>query len=159
MPPEVLPLCPNECYPSVRSIQQARNDSFAPTGHKVAPLDTQPYERAGPLHASKDRFCCPASSKLVGSSHASKPFRMSGHSPSTIAYQAVSRFRPLTTRCCRNVLHWTMGEYDMVAIYDMPSDEAFASLIIKIGEAGLLRTSSLKGITVNETGAILESIV
>lgn len=59
----------------------------------------------------------------------------------------------------RDVLHWTMGEYDMVAIYDMPSDEAFASLIIKIGEAGQLRTSSLKGITVNETGTILESIV
>jgi len=37
----------------------------------------------------------------------------------------------------------------------MPSDEAFASLILQVGGAGMLRTESLRGFTAEALGTIL----
>jgi len=37
----------------------------------------------------------------------------------------------------------------------MPSDEAFASLILQVGGAGMLRTEGLRGFAAEEIGTIL----
>ena len=38
----------------------------------------------------------------------------------------------------------TMGGYDMVAILDLPNDEAAATLALKLGAGGSVRTTTLK---------------
>lgn len=41
-------------------------------------------------------------------------------------------------------LYLTMGGYDMVAISDMPSDEAAAKFALMAGSGGAIRTTTLK---------------
>ncbi len=40
----------------------------------------------------------------------------------------------------------TMGGYDMVAILDLPSDEAAATMALKLGAGGSVRTTTLKAL-------------
>ena len=41
-------------------------------------------------------------------------------------------------------LYYTMGEYDFVAIIEMPSDEDMAKFLLQAGRAGNVRTKTLK---------------
>ncbi len=38
----------------------------------------------------------------------------------------------------------TMGGYDMVAILELPNDEAAATMALKLGSSGSIRTTTLK---------------
>jgi uncharacterized protein with GYD domain len=44
----------------------------------------------------------------------------------------------------------TMGEYDYVAIVDFPGDEAAMTYLMSLGAAGNVRTTTLKGFTLDE---------
>jgi uncharacterized protein with GYD domain len=41
-------------------------------------------------------------------------------------------------------LHMTMGEYDLVGIYDAPDDAVAARFSVMLGQTGNVRTTSLK---------------
>lgn len=41
-------------------------------------------------------------------------------------------------------LHMTMGQYDMIGIYDAPDDAVAARFSLMLGQLGYVRTSSLK---------------
>jgi uncharacterized protein with GYD domain len=51
-----------------------------------------------------------------------------------------------------------MGDYDMVSIWQTPSDEAAMTRLLEIGAAGYVRTSTLKAFTWEEFGEILEKL-
>jgi len=55
-------------------------------------------------------------------------------------------------------LLWTIGRYDLVGIYDLPSDEAMATLGLKVGAAGAVRTETLRAFTADEMGGIVEGL-
>jgi uncharacterized protein with GYD domain len=41
-------------------------------------------------------------------------------------------------------LHMTMGEYDLVGVYDAPDDAVAARLSVMLGQTGNVRTTSMK---------------
>ncbi len=43
-----------------------------------------------------------------------------------------------------HALYMTMGAYDIVATYELPSDEAAAEVALKLGSGGNVRTHTLK---------------
>lgn len=53
------------------------------------------------------------------------------------------------------MLLWTQGHYDLVAVMDMPDDESFAAVVIQVGMAGAVRTESLRAFTAEEMTGIL----
>ena len=52
----------------------------------------------------------------------------------------------------------TMGQYDLVAIIDLPNDEAAATLALGIGSQGNIRTTTLKGFTEDEARKVFAAI-
>ncbi len=50
---------------------------------------------------------------------------------------------------------WTLGRHDLVAIFDMPSDEAVAAVGLQVGMAGASRTESLRAFSADEMTGIL----
>lgn len=57
-----------------------------------------------------------------------------------------------------DLLLWTQGRHDLVAILDMPDDHALAALALKIGGMGATRTETLRGFTADEMNSILERL-
>ena len=55
-------------------------------------------------------------------------------------------------------LLWTMGRYDLVGIYDLPSDEAMATLGLKVGAVGAVRTETLRAFTAEEMSGIIAGL-
>ncbi len=55
-------------------------------------------------------------------------------------------------------LHMTMGEYDLVVIYEAPDDAVAARFILLLGKAGNLRTTSLKAFPEQAMREIINSI-
>ena len=47
-------------------------------------------------------------------------------------------------------LYYTMGEYDFVAIIEMPTDESMLKFLLQVGGAGNVRTKTLKAWTESE---------
>jgi uncharacterized protein with GYD domain len=41
----------------------------------------------------------------------------------------------------------TMGKYDIVTIIDVPSDEAYANIVLSTGSKGSIRTETMKAFT------------
>ncbi len=55
-------------------------------------------------------------------------------------------------------LHFTMGEYDMVAIAEGPSDEIAMGYLFALGAQGNVRTTTLKAFTRQEFEAIVKRL-
>ena len=53
---------------------------------------------------------------------------------------------------------FTLGEYDYVTIVEGLTDEAGASLLLKLGSAGNIRTTTLKAFTKNEFSEIVKKL-
>jgi uncharacterized protein with GYD domain len=55
-------------------------------------------------------------------------------------------------------IHYTMGEYDAVAIVEMPSDEAYNRFALASAALGNIRTKTLKAWSLEEFQKIVEQI-
>ncbi len=55
-------------------------------------------------------------------------------------------------------LYYTMGEYDIVSIVEMPSDEAYNKFALWLGTQGNVRTRSMKAWTSEEAAKMLAEI-
>ncbi len=53
---------------------------------------------------------------------------------------------------------YTMGEYDIVAVTEAPSDDAAMQLLLEIGKIGNVRTKTLKAWTVAEATKVLAKL-
>ena len=53
---------------------------------------------------------------------------------------------------------WTLGRYDIVAVFDMPDDEAAAALGVQLGGLGTVRTETLRAFTADDLGQIFSRI-
>jgi uncharacterized protein with GYD domain len=54
--------------------------------------------------------------------------------------------------------YYTLGEYDYIGIYEGLTDEAIASLGLKIGSLGNVRTTALKAFTTKEFAEIVKKL-
>jgi uncharacterized protein with GYD domain len=54
--------------------------------------------------------------------------------------------------------YWTLGQYDTVAIFDAPDDEAMTSLALSIGVLGNVRTQVLRAFSTAEIGPIISRL-
>lgn len=50
---------------------------------------------------------------------------------------------------------WTLGHYDLVAIFDAPDDASMVAVGLKIGAAGNVRTQTLRAFSADDMDRIL----
>lgn len=55
-------------------------------------------------------------------------------------------------------IHYTMGEYDAVAVVEMPNDEAYNRFALASASLGNIRSKTLKAFTPEEFQKVLEQI-
>ena len=55
--------------------------------------------------------------------------------------------------------YWTLGQYDIVAVLDMPDDAAVTALLLTVGGLGNVRTQSLRAFTADEMDGILGRVL
>ena len=53
--------------------------------------------------------------------------------------------------------YWTLGEYDIVVVFDAPDDETAARLGLQVSAQGNVRTTTLRAFNAEEMGRIIES--
>lgn len=53
---------------------------------------------------------------------------------------------------------WTLGQYDMVAIFDAPDDTVVTTLGLTLGKLGNVRTQTLRAFSQTEMDKILAAI-
>ena len=54
--------------------------------------------------------------------------------------------------------HMTLGEYDLVTIIDVPSDEVGLQLALEVAKVGNVRTTTLKAFTRDEVAAVISKL-
>jgi uncharacterized protein with GYD domain len=54
--------------------------------------------------------------------------------------------------------HVTMGQYDVITVYDAPNDEAAAKLVLAIGLSGNVRTQTCRAFTMDEFKKVVGSL-
>jgi uncharacterized protein with GYD domain len=54
--------------------------------------------------------------------------------------------------------YWTVGPYDMVAIFEAPGDEAISAHLLEIGASGNVRTTTLRAYDEQEMSSILQRL-
>ena len=54
--------------------------------------------------------------------------------------------------------YWTVGAYDMVAIFTAPNDEAMSAHLLEIGSSGNVRTTTLRAYDEEEMKGILQRL-
>ncbi|MEE8625531.1 MAG: GYD domain-containing protein [Acidiferrobacterales bacterium] len=55
-------------------------------------------------------------------------------------------------------IYWTLGNYDIVAITDVPDDATAMTLLLTTGSIGNIRTQTLKGFSAEEMAPILAKL-
>ena len=55
-------------------------------------------------------------------------------------------------------IYWTLGNYDLVAITDVPDDATAMTLLLTTGSIGNIRTQTLKGFSAEEMAPILAKL-
>jgi uncharacterized protein with GYD domain len=51
---------------------------------------------------------------------------------------------------------WTLGEYDLVAVVDFPTDETATAVLLQIGAGGNVRTTTMKAFDAEQMSAIVQ---
>lgn len=54
-------------------------------------------------------------------------------------------------------IFWTMGSYDLVTITEAPDDETATAMALKISSLGNVRTTSMRGFSMEEVEKIVQS--
>ena len=54
---------------------------------------------------------------------------------------------------------WTLGSYDVVAIYDAPDDASMTAFGLAIGAAGNVRTQTMRAFSREEMNGVLAKLV
>ena len=54
--------------------------------------------------------------------------------------------------------YWTVGPYDIVAIVEAPDDESATAMLLELGSAGNLRTTTLRAYGREEMSRIVERL-
>jgi uncharacterized protein with GYD domain len=54
--------------------------------------------------------------------------------------------------------YWTVGAYDMVAVFEAPDDEAMSAHLLEIGSLGNVRTTTLQAYDEQEMSGILQRL-
>src|SRR5680860_865045 len=57
-----------------------------------------------------------------------------------------------------DVLLWTMGRYDIVAVIDAPSDEVASAVVLKVSGLGNIRGETLRAFTSDEVAGIVGNL-
>ncbi len=55
-------------------------------------------------------------------------------------------------------VYWTVGPYDLVAIIEAPNDESATSMLLELGSAGNLRTTTLRAYGREEMSGIIQRL-
>jgi uncharacterized protein with GYD domain len=55
-------------------------------------------------------------------------------------------------------IYWTLGQYDILAIFEAPDDAAMTALGLNIGKAGNVRTQTMRAFTGDEMKAVLAKV-
>jgi uncharacterized protein with GYD domain len=55
-------------------------------------------------------------------------------------------------------VYWTVGPYDIVAILEAPDDESVTSMLLELGTAGNLRTTTLRAYDRDEMSGIIQRL-
>jgi uncharacterized protein with GYD domain len=55
-------------------------------------------------------------------------------------------------------VYWTVGPYDIVAIVEAPDDESATSMLLELGSAGNLRTTTLRAYDSEEMSGIIQRL-
>ena len=91
---------PRTLKPRAASVWTAADHPIDPASTTITVVVEGPAHHRAALRLVRWR---PSGSKLSDASHARNASRTRGQSASTIAYQAVSRLRPLITTACRKI--------------------------------------------------------
>jgi uncharacterized protein with GYD domain len=54
--------------------------------------------------------------------------------------------------------YWTVGPYDIVSLFEAPDDESATALLLELGSAGNVRTTTLRAYNREEMSSILERL-
>ncbi len=55
-------------------------------------------------------------------------------------------------------IYYTLGEYDFVAITEMPDDEAMMKFLLQAGSLGNVRTKTLKAWTESDSAKVISQV-
>jgi uncharacterized protein with GYD domain len=55
-------------------------------------------------------------------------------------------------------VYWTVGPYDIVAITEAPDDESVTAMLLELGSAGNLRTTTLRAYAREEMSGIIQRL-
>ncbi|HTL75021.1 MAG TPA: GYD domain-containing protein [Casimicrobiaceae bacterium] len=55
-------------------------------------------------------------------------------------------------------LYWTIGQYDVVATFEAPNDEAITALALTLSSQGNVRTQTLRAFSKDEVSGILAKL-
>jgi uncharacterized protein with GYD domain len=55
-------------------------------------------------------------------------------------------------------IYWTLGQYDIVAVFEAPDDETMTALGLSIGKAGNVRTQTLRAFSAADLKGILGKV-
>jgi uncharacterized protein with GYD domain len=53
-------------------------------------------------------------------------------------------------------IYWTVGPYDIVGIVEAPDDESATAALLSVAALGNIRTTTLRGFSVDEMRAVIE---
>ena len=56
-------------------------------------------------------------------------------------------------------IYWTLGEYDLVGIFDAPDDETMTAVALAVSSRGAARTQTLRAFERKEMESILQKAV
>jgi uncharacterized protein with GYD domain len=55
-------------------------------------------------------------------------------------------------------VYWTVGPYDLVSILEAPDDESATAMLVELGSAGNLRTTTLRAYDREEMSGIIQRL-
>jgi uncharacterized protein with GYD domain len=61
--------------------------------------------------------------------------------------------------CTMQESYWTLGAFDVVAVFEAPDDETMTAFSLSVAKLGNVKTQTLRAFSVKDMGAILGKIV